>query len=74
MEASMSPRVRARVTADVKKALEMLASDPKLVLALHRVLARLYKKANVDLTPAEKAGLFKEIGASIGVIKQLVKI
>lgn len=58
-------KVRPRVTVDVKKTLEVLASNPQLVLALHRVFARLYKKAGVRLTQAEKAGLFKEIGAAI---------
>jgi hypothetical protein len=70
----MSPRVRSRVTENVEKTLEVLKSDPKLLLAMHRTFARLYKKAGVTLTPAEKAGLFKEIGESFGVTKQMIQL
>lgn len=62
----MPTTARPKITANVKKALGVLAGDPKLTRELHEVLARLYEKAGVKLTQAEKAALLAEVGASIG--------
>ncbi|MBZ5588432.1 MAG: hypothetical protein LAO05_07705 [Acidobacteriia bacterium] len=58
-------RTEPKVTENVKKALATLLDDEKLLLDLHVVFARLYEKANVKLTRAEKSSLFSEIAAEI---------
>jgi hypothetical protein len=54
------------VTENVKKVLEVFKSNFQFALDLHKVLARLYETAGVELTQAEKAAVLTQIAAKYG--------
>jgi hypothetical protein len=61
----MPESVKPRFTVSVKEAFEVYVESPALIRALHAVMARLYKKAHVRLTRAEKSALLIMIGRAV---------
>ena len=61
----MPEEVEPTFTENVTKTFDVYVDQPKLISDLHEVLGRLYEKAKVHLTRAEKAALLIVIGKAI---------
>jgi hypothetical protein len=60
----MKPKVTSKGRAKVNLAFEVYIIDSRLTRDFHKILARIYEKAEVHLTNPEKAMLLRKIAAT----------